>query len=285
MRIGFVTCRDLPEPDFDAIPLSDACAALGMDTTLVPWDDNPSLTGLDLLVIRSTWNYHLAPDRFIDWVEQAHKAVPVFNPPSIVRQNMAKVYLRSLESHGVPIVPTMFVDQGASIQLADECAERNWSQIVVKPRISAGSWKTRLFPNSSDSEAQLFLDDILGDRGAMVQPFYDSVMTVGERSIACLGGAVSHVVVKRARFADGEEHVSDAQSPTQDETELVERCLRSLGAEVLYARLDLIQDDRQKWLVSELELIEPSLFLTKRTESFSQFARLIQSQASNFKRN
>jgi hypothetical protein len=95
----------------------------------------------------------------------------------------------------------------------------------------------------------------------------------GERSIVCIDGAVSHAVRKNARFQGDLEQVSTEAAPiADDERALAMRVLASIEAELLYARVDIVRDDRGEPMVGELELIEPSLFLVQHPPAAERLA-------------
>lgn len=275
MRVGYVTCAVLPEPDPDAELLLSRSKQHGLEARFIAWDGEPKpLDNVDLLVLRSCWNYHYSPDKFRDWLKSIESIVPVLNPPDLVRWNMDKHYLSDLESSDVPIVPTVFVKDSTNGPIADLCREQGWKRVVVKPTISAGSWKTRVFDHD-DPDADDFLNAVTTDRDAMIQPFLPSVSSVGERSVMCIAGEVTHVVVKKPRLDGDEESVALGSAPSEAEKALLSRALSSLPATPLYARLDLIQDERGEWLVSELELIEPSLFFLQWPDAADRFVRAV----------
>lgn len=270
MRVGFVSCAVLPEPDPDAEMLLNASQKAGLSAVFTPWDGSSfDASQFDLLVLRSCWNYHYDPAHFRQWLAKIEGTVAVLNHPDTVRWNMEKTYLRDLEAAGLPVVPTTYVARGADLDLSSYT-----SRFIVKPTISAGSWNTRVF-EPGDAEASEFLSFITRERGAMVQPFLSSVRTVGERSIMAIEGEPTHVVVKKPRFAGEDENVELGSPPSELERSLMEKALSCLSDRPLYARLDLIQDHNEKWLVSELELIEPSLFFLQKPEAADQFAAAI----------
>ena len=271
MRIGFVTCKVLPEPDVDESVLLDACSACGVDFGLVPWDSGGAPDGYDFLVLRSCWNYHVDIAAFLDWLAVVERQVTVVNPPDIVRWNADKRYLADLAAKGVPTVPTVWVDRRNGTSVTRSAAELGVDKIVVKPTVSAASWKTKAFASEQFDESERFLSGILTDRDAMVQPFLSSVETIGERSVVWIDGEVTHAIIKKPRFSGEEESVSEAVEPTVHERELVANAISGFEVRLLYARLDLMLDDAGEWRVSELELIEPSLFLSQHSPALSRF--------------
>jgi hypothetical protein len=113
----------------------------------------------------------------------------------------------------------------------------------------------------------------------MVQPYLESIHTVGERSLIWIDGEVTHAIVKSPRFADDHEAVSEAVEPNEDERDLVSRLMRGYPG-CLYARVDLMQDSAGVWCLSELELIEPSLFLKQNPAALNRLVEGISAHIS-----
>jgi hypothetical protein len=163
--VGLVTCLSLPEPDLDDRPLREALRAAGLQPELLAWDDAGADPGrLDLCVLRSCWNYYRDPGAFLGWVERAAARTRLWNPVEVVRWNLHKGYLRELEAEGVPIVPTEWVERGASCSLAELRERRRWDELVIKPAISAASFGTRRFGAQELLAAQAYLDSELEQR-------------------------------------------------------------------------------------------------------------------------
>jgi hypothetical protein len=259
MRLGLVTCRPLPEPDVDEDLTLAAFRAAGIETELVEWHQGIP-EGFDALVVRSTWDYYLTPKAFRDWIRNTR--TPLWNPPDLMLWNIDKHYLLELERQGVPIVPTVF-----------DVAHK-WPKFVVKPTISAGSYNTRVFTDRAEGEA--FAREI-GD--AMIQPYLASVEGEGERSIIWIDGEITHAIRKNPRFHDGEESVSPAYSPSDEERALANLAVSKAPERPLYARVDVMRDDDGRLCVSELELIEPSLFLTQNPPAVNRLVRFVQNNA------
>lgn len=273
MRIGLATCGVLPEPDHDEAPLLAAFRGAGHRADPVAWDTpagSPrALAGYDAVCLRATWNYARQAARFLAWVEAAAGETRVFNPECVVRWNIEKTYLGRLERRGVPIVPTVFVEPGASADVGVVAGERGWDRVVIKPTVGAGSVLAERFElgrSGGTANAQAFLDLHGPGRGMMIQRYMPSVERrhAGELAVITIGGRVTHGVRKRPRFASEEERV-EGSTPTVEERAFAGSVLRAAGeelgaAELLYARVDVMRGDGGEILLSELELIEPSLY-------------------------
>lgn len=275
--IGLISCSPLPEPDPDEGLLLDALTGVGLSPTLLPWNDPRSDIGaFDVCVLRSCWDYHLAPQRFLEWIERAAVRTRLLNPPSVVRWNIHKGYLRELKAAGVPVVPTAWVGRGTSPGLVRVMSDRGWDDVVVKPAIGAGSYQTRRFGiREASGQGDAFIASLVDRGDAMIQPFMTSVMTTGERSLVWIDGEFTHQVVKQPRYHGQDEQVSGASAPGRADLRIAEMALGCLGEPLLYARVDLIEGPDGGAMVSELELIEPSLFLLQHRPALDRFVAAI----------
>jgi hypothetical protein len=277
--VAIATCKNLPEPDIDEPLLLEALAAEGVTAKMLAWDDEEAdWDGAALTVIRSTWNYYLRPGPFLVWA--LRRGDRLVNPPDVVRWNHHKRYLGDLEASGVPVVPTLLVERGGGdvAGLVARVREKGWTDIVVKPAISAASYRTSRLRGPPFDEAVLEAALTHGD--TLVQPYITSVETYGERSLVFIDGELTHGVRKSPRFAGDEEVVSaEATAAADDERALatlaLDRALARLGSMPLYARADVVRDAQGAPMVSELELIEPSLFLRQSPAALERFVRAI----------
>lgn len=123
-RVAFVTCAGRPALQPDDALAAAVLARRGIRVEPLPWNAaGPPPGAFDLVVLRSTWDYHLSPERFVEWLARVEASgVPVLNPPERVRWNLSKRYLAELEAAGVPVVPTRWLDAGAAAELADSRA-------------------------------------------------------------------------------------------------------------------------------------------------------------------
>jgi hypothetical protein len=250
--------------------LLEALEAEGIEASLVAWDDpKVDWSIFELAVIRSTWDYPERPTAFQHWVERTASMTELLNPGRIVSGNIHKSYLERMQARGVDIVPTSWFEQGWRGGLGSV----PWDQIVVKPCISAGSMLTEKFDGEQRHAAIQFLHEQCQHRDMMVQPYLKSVENGGEIAWIWIDGEVTHGVRKAPRFADGIESVSDMIKPDAIVVERIEHILGSDAHQLLYARVDMMLDDEGKWLLSELELIEPSLFLRQNPLALSRLVK------------
>lgn len=268
MKVGLITCVHLPEPDFDAEPLADALRARGHEPVTLAWDDPADDPGdYDCCVLRSTWNYYHVPRLFLDWVRRAAERTRFYNPPKIVEWNLHKRYLLELEERGVPIVPTWLNMRGTQYALETVIVDGLWAMqdtewIVIKPAIGAGSYRTRTFRNHGQAldDAQQYLRTLAQSGDVILQPGMRGFKQPGERSLIWIDGQFTHAIRKHPRYADDDESVEAAAPPTEAEREVALKAIAPFRDKLLYARVDVVAGRFGEPLVSEVELMEPSLF-------------------------
>jgi glutathione synthase/RimK-type ligase-like ATP-grasp enzyme len=276
--LAIATASSVAKQDFDMPPLRAALAAAGVDARVLAWDDpaaQPGFLGAGACLIRSTWNYLHDPQAFLTWADGVSAATSLWNPAAVVRWNIHKGYLLQLEARGVPIVPTRLVPRTSGQSLVS--AMGSWTDVVVKPAISAGSFGTiRVRGKPELATGEQHLRESVRERDMLVQQYQPAVEDSGERCLIWLDGAFSHAVRKAARFAGDEERVSSqAVAIEPDERALAERVLALAPGPLLYARVDLVRDEAGRPRLMELELIEPSLFFDQQPGSADRLARAI----------
>lgn len=275
MRIALATCRDLPEWEKDDAPLHAAFVKLGADIACVAWDDpKASWREFDACLLRTTWDYAPRLPEFLAWIDRVSQETRLFNPAPTVRWNTSKTYLADLESRGAPVIPTVWLAAGESIDVARVLAERGWTGGFLKPQVGATSRETLRF--SSDpgrlEAAQAHADRVLGSESLMLQPYLPSVETEGELSVMFVDGRVTHAVRKVPRAGDyrvqDDFGASDHPvAPSPEEVQLATRVMGLAGPDLLYGRVDFLRDGSGTLRVNEVELVEPSFFFRHGAEA------------------
>jgi hypothetical protein len=276
--VRLVTCKPIPEPDPDQEPLLAALSAAGLEARLAVWDDPAESWDGGLSVIRSTWDYYHRLEPFLEKCAEIAARSKLLNPLEVVRFSAHKSYLSALAAAGLPVMPTVQLARGATVTLRDVMADKGWSDVVVKPAVSAASFRTGRFDEATLEAGEEHLRALLTERDAMIQPYLRSVEGYGERAVVWIDGAVTHSVRKSPRFG-GSESVSEAIPPTEDERSLADAFVKHVSEDLLYARIDLARDERGKPLLMELELLEPSLFLLQHPPALERLVRGIMARA------
>jgi glutathione synthase/RimK-type ligase-like ATP-grasp enzyme len=269
LRIALVTYDARPTATDDDQFLVDALVSRGVRVEARSWSDPTARWAeYDAVVVRSCWDYFHRADEFHGWLDalEASRA-RVFNAPSTLRWNADKAYLRDLDARGVPVIPTHWIDRGASASLDDVRERTGWSELVVKPAVSGGAHRTwRASPGDVPDDERL--SAMAADGTVLVQPLVDEIEREGEWSLIFFDGAFSHAVIKRPRAGDfrvQREHGGTIE-PITPSSSVIADAARALDAAeapdepLLYARVDGCVVDGTLMLM-ELEVLEPELFL------------------------
>lgn len=261
------TCAELPAGDGDEAPVIAALDRRGITAEWAVWSDADVDWGDALVVVRSVWDYPGDRGRFLRWLRRLPR---VQNPADVIEWNTDKIYLRDLAAARVPIVATSFAAPGKQVPFPAA------GEFVVKPSVGAGSFGAGRFDATAGDAAREHAAHLHeAGRTVLVQPYLREVETAGETALVYFDGAFSHAVGKgpmlgaTAHRVDREglfvEEKITARRPGRDELEIGRAALEVVhdrfGAHQLYTRVDLLPSSDGPVIV-ELELTEPSLFLT-----------------------
>lgn len=268
MRIALATCSNLPDWEVDDQPLHAALRRRGVEIAHPVWDDRAvPWEDFDACLIRTTWDYMEKREAFVLWAEDVQHRTRLFNPASIVRWNTHKSYLRELGAGGAPVLPTVWLPRGAAVDVRAEMAARGWTRAFIKPMVGATARETLRVESTDASldEAQAHLDRMLAAEDMMLQPYLPSVETEGERSAIFIDGRLSHAVRKVPvrgdyRVQDDFGAHDEPAALTEEEGAMACSVVGQVKADLLYARVDFLLDDAGHPRLTELELVEPSLF-------------------------
>ena len=280
MKLVFcATCESIPNLTADDQALIAPLAKLGIEARPAIWSDaKVNWAEAQAVILRSTWDYHLRLEEFLAWMTSLEETgARVFNPPTMLCWNADKIYLRDLERKGVAIVPTLWPEKG--FQLQQELRKYSRTKAVIKPRVSATAYRTVLTSAGETNEAQALADDLLRGPGVMVQEYMNEVSTRGEWSLIFFSGEFSHAVLKIPKAGDfrvqhdfgGAERTAKAPDAV---IQAASRAIAALENVPLYARVDGVESGGE-FLLMELELIEPALFLRLGEGAAERFATAI----------
>lgn len=283
---AFLTMDDMTDfVSYDAI-VREPLARRGWSLDEVPWRSRTAAwQDFDVVVIRTTWDYQHAPAEFLSVLENIDRATRLENPLATVRWNLDKRYLRELAGQGIRTVPTTWGEHATSADLRAAFDAFGTDQIVIKPQIGANAddtvWLRRL--NEVDDVAISRAAELFCNRRYMLQPFMTSVIDEGEYSLIYFNGTFSHAILKTPKAADfrvQEEHggVIRATSPEPLLCRRADAIMATFADQPLYARVDLVRTADDDFALMELELIEPSLYLSYDDEAAERFAASITSE-------
>lgn len=281
MRVMLASCRDLPAHEHDDLPLVAALRAAGASCETAAWDDpEAAWSRADACLIRTTWDWQERPLAFLAWVDRVGAATRLFNPPELVRWNLDKRYLRQLESEGVPVVPTRWLEAGDAKSLDRELDALGCPRAFLKPVFGANALGTLRFDDDAAGRARARAHLAARREPFLLQPYLETVESRGEVSVIFVAGEITHAVRKIPRA--GDYRVQDDWGAT-DRPESVSPELRAAATSAhalapwpaLYARADFLEAPDGRLLLTELELVEPSLFFRHAPEAAAVLARAL----------
>ena len=279
-RIALATCRQLPAGDEDSGPLLAACSAAGLDAEWRIWDDPAVDWGsYDLVVIRATWDYAPRRDDFAAWAASVPRLA---NPAEVVAWNTDKTYLRELAAAGVPVVPTAWLAPGAPVDWPD------WPDLVVKPTVSAGSQDTARYGPDEQTRPARTPTGCSPPAGRSWSSRTWPGWTPPASRCSCTSAAATATASARRRSCgparrprptrcSGRSRSPSGRRPRPSGRWPRRRWppCRAVPARLLYARVDLLPDEAGDPVVIELELTEPSLWLSSAPGAADRLAGAI----------
>lgn len=278
MFLGVTASVEFLDLDDSWPPLVEALAGEGINAQVAAWED-PSIDWgrYDVVTVMYAWGYVSAREAFLEWAEAAAALTAVVNEPAILRWNSDKTYLQDLAGAGIPVVPTAWVPPG-------EAWEPPGADYVIKPTVGSGGLGAARYHSSprhlADGHVRRLHD---AGQTVMVQPYQARVDTAGETALVFIDGRFSHAVAKAALLvADGgqterlwEREVVAPGVATTDQRRIADDVMATVTARfgpTVHARIDLVDDDRGRPEVLEVELVEPSLFLAAAPGSAGRLA-------------
>ncbi|HKS30196.1 MAG TPA: hypothetical protein VJS44_20395 [Pyrinomonadaceae bacterium] len=281
-RVAFVTYAELPLLYDDDRLAASLLRERGVEVEAVLWDSvEVDWEKFDAVVLRSCWEYHLRTEEFMGWITlMEQRGAPMWNPASVVRENADKRYLRKLESEGVRVVPTVWLERGDRFNLCEILKAQGWEQAVIKPVVSMSAYKTWITNPERAGTDTAEVRELLSSSGVMIQRFLREIRTGGEWSFIFFMKEYSHAVLKLPKRGDFRVqqdfggHVS-VSTPPERLIAAAQGIVRSVKEPLLYARVDAVEVGGELTLM-ELELIDPVLFFGHSAEAPGRFADAIE---------
>ena len=275
-----VTSSSWPAGEPGAPVLDRVLTDRGIDARWVPWDDpEVDWADADLVAVRSTWDYVARHDEFLAWTRGVEARTRLLNGADVFAWNVDKAYLAGLDDH-LPVVPTELASD------ADEIADgiRRFGSAVVKSRVGASGIGVVVADRPDDPRL-----DGLAAGPWIVQPLVESVRTEGEISVFVLDGrAVSQVdklpvgdeIRVHEQFGGSYRAVPIREEAAELARQGMAAAERVLDVRLDYGRVDMMRLADGRLAVSELELVEPGLYLDVVPENAAPFADLVAARLS-----
>lgn len=272
---GFVCYDDL---------LIEPLNKLGWSVEKVSWRKvDVNWNEFNAVIVRSTWDYQTDHLKFLKVLEEIDRSnAHLENSLPVMKWNMNKSYLKDLEHKGV-LIPHTAWEKSFNPEGAFSYFEiLNTEEIIIKPNISGNADDTFRIKRAEIMQYIPHLEIIFQNRDFMIQPFMKNIIEEGEYSLFYFGGEYSHAILKKPKEKDfrvQEEHggILKSVKPSDHQLETAKFILDKIEPLPLYARIDLVRTEDNRFALMELELIEPSLYFNMDKESPDRFANAFNS--------
>ena len=276
------TSSNWPDGEPGAPVLVDALDRRGVAARWATWDDpEVDWAAADLVAVRSTWDYTERAEEFLAWARKVDASTRLLNGADVFAWNHDKGYLACLAPlSAVPTRTAATVEELAAAVTA-------FGTAVVKPRVGAGGGGVIVVDDPADPRLGTVIQshpELPPSPGPwVVQPLVASIRTEGETSVFVLDGSPVSQVDKLPAGDEirVHEHFGGASRPVDLREECVDLALTAMaavardGRPLDYGRVDMLRLDDGTLAVSELELIEPGLYLDVLPANAEPFAELV----------
>lgn len=278
LSIALATCKEWPHPGAGLLAVIHALELDGHSVGVLPWqEDNRAFVEADLILPLAIWDYAKQPDCFRNWLLEIEDAGGVFaNCPKLMAWNSDKRYLLDLEQKGVHVPKTVPVESAEQVYFAMQ--QHEWAQAVIKPAIGQSGHGVRLLRAPLE-------DGLALDKPHILQDWIPEIKQ-GELSMIFFNGQFSHAVTRMPAKEDWRANSQYGVTVTQATAPFGainagQTCLENLSSMPLYGRVDGLMMPGGEFLLTELELIEPALFLDVVPGSAARLADAIRDCVKN----
>ena len=237
-------------------------------------------------IFRTTWDYFDKFDIFIKWFEKTKGETLFINSKEIILWNLNKSYLQELSKKGINIAKTIFVEEKQKITLEDLFKNSQFNEAIIKPSVSGAARDTFKITKKNHKKFESNFQKLIKKESFLFQEFLKDIQIFGEISIILIDGEYTHAVRKIAKKGDfrvQDDHggTVEVYNPVKEEIEFAKLCVSKCPSQPIYARVDLIYDNKKNISLGELELIEPELWFRNNAKSAKLLAKKISNLVSS----
>jgi glutathione synthase/RimK-type ligase-like ATP-grasp enzyme len=282
MKIAYIIYKDMgafasPTAENEDDTLLKFLIEKGINIEKVIWNEpNIEWDNYNLAILKSPWDYFDLIEDFYTWLNLLKsKNIRLLNPIDIVKWNADKHYLLDIEEAGLNVAKSIFIKKGDEINLDNYFKILNTEQFIVKPCVSGGSKNTFKVNLENVKEINERVKLLTAKEDFIIQPFINEIETEGEWSFIFFGGKFSHCLLKKAKNGDFrvQHYLGGTIHPQKAPANLLksaQQYVNQFAKKCLYARVDgtLVKGN---FVLMELELIEPFLFLNTNQDSYENY--------------
>lgn len=287
-RCAYLTMEDPAGWSIDAELGFPPMETMGWRVESLPWrTPGTDWDRFDAVYIGRPWDYPQEVQHFMHVLASIDRSRAILvNDIDRVRWTIPKTYLRDLENRGVAIVPSIWGGEMDAATLESALNQFAVDRIVVKPVISSNATDTFVLERNEHSGVANMLAETFSSRDFVIQPFIENIQREGEYSLFYFNRRFSHAVQMVPRCGDfrvQEEYGADIVSiePEAALLEVGRRVMQMVAPLPVYARTDFVRGPDGGFLLMELELIEPSMYLRMDRAAPLRFATAFDEYVSN----
>ncbi len=277
-QVAFVTYSKEPTLTGDDKLLAQYLSQQHITVHAVLWDDAAvNWTRFDAIILRSTWDYFERPADFNEWLDKlAALQCRVWNPLPVIRWNLDKNYFKQFSENGILLPPYVICGKDDNQPLHSILAGNGWDKAVVKPAISGGAYHTWITDTATAKADEQRYHNLKQSGDVIVQVFAEEIHTQGELSLIFFDKKFSHAICKNAKAGDFrvQAQFGGTATPIEPGHDILMQAttlLNNIPEPLLYARVDGVVANDGSFLLMELELIEPSLFMSTHPDACANF--------------
>tara|TARA_B100000902_G_scaffold72396_2_gene77730 strand:+ start:7875 stop:8831 length:957 start_codon:yes stop_codon:yes gene_type:complete len=269
--------------------LQDSLENIGLVVCRKDWADKKfNWAHTKCAIFRSTWDYFERFEEFFAWIEETKNKIRFINATELIKWNINKRYLIELKNKGVNIASTLFINKDNQRTLDSLFKETNWNKAVIKPAISGAARQTYKITPATCKDYEVIFKQLISQESMLFQEFLNNIILKGEISVIMIAGKHTHAIIKTAKKGDfrvQDDHGGKVKKylPSREEILFAEQCISIINPCPLYARVDIVYDNKNKLSLSELELIEPELWFRDNPKSAEFLAEEIKNYLTDSK--
>jgi len=231
-------------------------------------------------IFRSTWDYFDNFNTFNKWLEINKSKIRFINSYNLIRWNLDKSYLFDLQKKDINIPSSVLVKKNQKTTLKKLFSDCYWDEAILKPTISGAARHTYRIHKEKTQEFENLFSNLIKSEDFLFQEFLTDITLNGEISLIMIDGKYTHAVRKIAKKGDfrvQDDHGGKVEkyNANKYEIQFARKCWENCPEPPVYARVDIVYDNKGEISLGELELIEPELWFRNNKNSAKILAEAI----------
>lgn len=271
--VAIVSCNKWKNKSLEDLYLKHSLNKQKCEVDIISWEDKTiDYSRYDAIIIRSIWGFQDNKIEFEKWLNMLEtQKVKVLNPVSVIKNNYDKeIQFNILNKYKIETIKTFFIpiNSDTESKILDIKSSNDLDLVLLKPTISEGSKDVYLVGNNHhEFNNVLNINEVYkkyknNKSKLMVQPFMKEIFD-GEYSICSINQKITHGIIKYKNAFTNTNMITYIPAEKIDHKiiKIVNEILKIKEYEdSLFLRVDFVKQE-DKFLVMEVELLDPNLFL------------------------